>query len=237
MSTTPTTPNRPEGFIQAVKRAVVLALRDAFSTTNLELDDPDGTVLHDISDNIDMEYPKDIVNYPGIWVQFSFNKLQKAGVDPYLSQQIGDTRYDKKVWWFEGRVTLNIVALSSKHRDRISDALIEVFAFDTKTSKRFWDKMGSYPEIYFSVNKDTLAPGGQSVNVGAPWQADQLVYEDSYTFELIGQFMSEWNGIDGVRLTRIDVVPILAEDQTEPIGRTREGIRPPEGAIPPGHWF
>lgn len=202
----------PTGFIQSVKRAVVLALREAFSETNLRLDNPDGTVLEDISDNVDMEYPIDVQHYPGIWVQFSFHTLRKAGVDPYITDYT--LGLEKKIWWFEGTVTLNIVALSSKHRDRISDALIEVFAFDTNTSERFWSKLSSYPEIWFSVDKDTLKPKGQSVNIGSPWQDDQLVYEDAYTFDLIGQFMSDIDTTGTIQLTRIEIVSELAPDQS-----------------------
>ena len=95
---------------------------------------------------------------------------------------------------YEGRVTLLVVALSSIRRDRISDKLITTLAFAAREenirgvpqANSFLDSLESYPYVSIAVNTDVIVPGGQSITVGTPWDPDTLVYEDSYSFNIIG---------------------------------------------------
>ena len=65
---------------------------------------------------------------------------------------------------------------------------------------------------------------GQSVSVGTPWHADTMVYEDAYSFDVIGQFMLVTENEGLYRLRRIDV-----DKQIAP--------RPPEGDDGKGMWL
>jgi hypothetical protein len=121
---------------------------------------------------------------------------------------------------FEGNVTLTIVALSSLHRDRISDRLITLLAFsrspepvltdpqrDIKQYKTLMKSLGENPYVSLTMNSDQLIPGGQSTTVGVPWHPDKLAYEDTYSFTMLGQFNVQFKHDGTYTLKRVDYVP------------------------------
>ena len=141
---------------------------------------------------ISMEYPLEQNLYPHIWVKFSFTKMQQAG--------IGHVVYSdgtlKEEWIFEGNVTLNIMSLSSYERDVYSSQLIQLLAFGSMNpiAQKFKMSLGQENNIHLTINSDSLILGGQSETAGAPWDSTSstmsMVYEDTYSFNLVGQFMS-----------------------------------------------
>lgn len=112
----------PGGFIEAVKRTLVVSLRRALTDSGLSLND---TRLH-----VDMEYPYEEASYPAAWIQFSFTELMDSGLGH--SQTIHDEE-DKELevrqWRYKGQVTITFMALSSLDRDRISDKFISIYSF------------------------------------------------------------------------------------------------------------
>lgn len=204
--------NSPGGMVEAVKTGVINALRATFVDSPFSNDErTDEATLH-----VDMEYPVAETSYPGIWVQFSTTKLEPAGMG-HQTEAVGD---DGEVvglirqWYYEGRVSLLVVALTSLERDRIADSIITEFAFQgaeeirgLPTPSRFRETIEAYPYISIMVNSDSLTAGGQSTSVGTPWGPDILVYEDNYTFNIIGEFQQVRDVSGAVRLKRIDVFP------------------------------
>lgn len=193
------------GMIETVKRAVMNALREALTGTTLN------HLVNGTNVTVDMEYPIEKENYPGIWVQFSFNEIVQAGIghEPLLrtvvTEAAGDTPEDVnwepiREFQFKGRVTLTIVALTSLERDRLSDAVITMLAFSrppetvlTKTdedTKQFRQLIGSLarnPYVSISINHDQIIPGGQAMTTGVPWDEEIPGYEDTYSFDILGQ--------------------------------------------------
>lgn len=200
------------GPIESVKRAVVIALREAFADTDLQIE---GTGIY-----IDLEYPLKPEEYPGIWVQFSLTKFVRGGLgaeeviwDPELNQWI-----PQQVWTFNGRVTLSLVSLKNKSRDRIADRIITEIAFsrtpevwvtkpdqDTKEKRSLIESINANPYVSITLNTDMINPNGQGVDVGVPWQNDTLAYTDSYSFDLIGQTMVRFLHDGAYTLSRIDI--------------------------------
>lgn len=208
--TTPTIPaearvNTPfpgaggSGMIETVKRAVILALRDAITGTTLN------GLVNGADVTVDMEYPMKKEHYPGIWVQFSFNKMVNSGIGhEVLTSTVGE---DEEVNWepvrefqFEGRVSLTIVALTSLERDRLSDAVVSTLMFsrppeyvitkaseDTKQFRQLITHLANNPYISMSPNLDVIVPGGQAMTTGVPWDEEIPGYEDTYSFDLLGQ--------------------------------------------------
>jgi hypothetical protein len=187
------------GMIETVKRAVVVALRDAISGTTLS------GMVNGSDVTVDMEYPMKKEHYPGIWVQFSFNEMVNAGVSHEIIQKtIGE---DQQVNWepirefqFKGRVSLTIVALTSLERDRLSDSVISMLMFsrppeyvltkpdeDTKQFRQLISSLAQNPYISMTINHDELIPGGQSMTTGVPWDEEIPGYEDTYSFDILGQ--------------------------------------------------
>lgn len=192
----PPLPRSDGGLIQSVKSAVVLSMRDALSRTSLF--DKDQAVY------INLEYPLEEIHYPGIWVQFSITKLNRSGVGHEITVQDPETHQWSFIqeWTFMGRVTLTICALKSIDRDRLADSLISNLAFarppeilltksqaDTKQYRSLITALDENPYVAMTLQLDTIIPGGQSISQGTPWGDDsRLIYEDNYSFDMIGQF-------------------------------------------------
>lgn len=215
-----TVPGSEGGLIEAVKRTVTTALRESITRTGLSVDGGNSKV------HIDIEYPMEEESYPGIWVQFSITNLTRAGLGHEVWVQENDDWTPIQEWMFNGRVTLTVVALSNKERDRISDSLVTMFAFsrtadlvltnpkkDTKQFRSFLSYLDQSPYVSLTVNTDTLGLGGQGAQMGMlPWQQDLMIYEDTYSFDLLGQFNIKFTNDGWYTLHRIDIQPEMASD-------------------------
>lgn len=192
------------GLIETVKRAVMSALREALTGTTLN------HLVNGTDVTIDMEYPIEKANYPGIWVQFSFNEIVQAGIghEPLIRTVLKGTEDNpEEIRWdlvreiqFKGRVTLTVLALSSLERDRIADAVITMLAFsrtaekvltkpneDTKQFRQLIQSLATNPHVNITLNQDQIIPGGQGMTTGVPWDEEIPGYEDSYSFDILGQ--------------------------------------------------
>ena len=190
-------------MIETVKRAVILALRDSIAGSTLN------GLVNGSRITIDMEYPLKPESYPGIWVQFSFSKIQQAGMghEPLLKTVEYPGTGQEWINWepirefiFEGRCTLTVVALTSLERDRLADAIITMLAFsrppesvitradrDTRQFRQLIKSLADNPYISITLNHDIITPGGQAMTTGVPWDDNIPGYEDSYSFDLQGQ--------------------------------------------------
>lgn len=202
-------PGNDGGPIEAAKRGVVMALRKTIN----------GSTLSDQGEvRIDMEYPAKEEAYPSIWVQFSLTRLRNAGMGHEHWTDEGLVRE----WMYEGRVNFTLLFLSSKERDQMSDALITIFAFSRSASSLptqgvtvqreggfeysdFFSSLDENEYLSMSINAAELRPGGQSVNVGTPWDPDTLVYEDSYSFDVQGQFETVIDDTGLYRIRRVQL--------------------------------
>lgn len=221
-------PGNQGGPIEAAKRGVVMALRKTIN----------GSTLSDQGEvRIDMEYPAKEESYPSIWIQFSLTRLRNAGMGHEHWTDEGLVRE----WMYEGRVNLTLLFLTSKERDQMSDALITIFAFSRSASSLptqgvtvqreggfeysdFFSSLDENDYLSMTINSAELRPGGQSVNVGTPWDPDTLVYEDSYSFDVQGQFETV---IDDTGLYRIRRIQMAGGEPlgTPPNPYTPEGGR------------
>lgn len=196
------------GFIEAVKRTLVVSLRRALTDSGLSLND---TVLH-----VDMEYPYEEASYPSAWVQFSFTELIDSGMGHVQTTMSEDQEARVRQWRYKGRVSVTFLALSSLDRDRIADKFISVFAFadvekgfSNDPSTRFLQELAKSPYVSLTPQSGRLNPGGQSTSVGVPWDPTQLVYEDTYSFNLEGEFQQVYIPGEGFRLRKIEIAPTL----------------------------
>lgn len=202
-------PGNQGGPIEAAKRGVVMALRQTINGSTLS---DQGSV------RIDMEYPAKEESYPSIWVQFSLTRLRNAGMGHEHWTEEGLVRE----WFYEGRVNLTLLFLTSKERDQMADALITLYAFSRSAStlanrgvtvqreggfgySDFFSSLDENEYLSMSPNTDELRPGGQSINVGTPWDPDTLVYEDNYNFDVQGQFETVIDDTGLYRIRRIEL--------------------------------
>ena len=207
--TTFTTPasGTPPQFIVAVKSGVVGALQNTFNTP--EYPDP---ILQGMS--VSMEYPGEIEQYPGVWVGFSFRDMQSVGMGNPIFLDEGPPPRRYQLWNFGGTVTLTIISLTSKERDAISDKIIQMYAFHelNPATETFRAYLEDYPYIYMNLNNDILRTEGESTTVGAPWQSDVIVYENTLVFDVAGQFASQLPTGELIRLGEIRGLPYYSEE-------------------------
>ncbi|QGJ94897.1 hypothetical protein SEA_REDWATTLEHOG_37 [Gordonia phage RedWattleHog] len=217
----------PGGPVEAVKRGVIQAFRVALN----------GSTFNDDSSPVyvEMEYPLEKVHYPGVWVQFSLTSLSPAGHGHLFRDPDSGDLLQEMV--YQGRVTLTLVALSSRERDRLADLIINTLSFSRVSSPNvitengyqetfspLYDEFNKNPHVSISINSDRPNPMGQAVNVGTPWDPDTLVYEDAYSFEVLGQFMLVTSNEGLYRLKRVDINYDFAP-------------RPPAGDDGEGAWI
>lgn len=217
------------GMIETVKRAVMNGLREALSGTALN------HLVNGTEVTVDMEYPIEKEHYPGIWVQFSFSEIVQAGIghEPLIKNVItpATADYPEEVNWepvrefqFKGRVTLTIVALSSLERDRLADAVITMLAFSrppnnvmtnpTEDTKQFRQLIGSLaenPYVSLTINHDQITPGGQAMTTGVPWDEEIPGYEDTYSFDILGQTNIVFRNDGTYSLRNVAETPVLVD--------------------------
>lgn len=197
-----------EGILVApVKKLLIQSLRATFTSAY------PNTKLANM--NLNIEYPYKNEQYPGIWVKFSPHRVQASGLDP--THRSDDEIF--VVWYFEGTVTLMIFALTSKERDLISDGFLEAFAFGSvmPSASPFHSTMLASDLINMTPQSDTLTAGGQTESVGLLWDDDKLVYQDNYSFELVGQVRSRiQSGVVFTELSEVQVANTLTNVEGAP---------------------
>lgn len=243
-----TIPGSTGGVVEAVKKAVVLALREAIGNTSLSFPTK-GTQVH-----IELEYPMAEEQYPGIWIQFATTRLQRMGMAQEFWIKDEDDEWNAvQEWQVQGRITMTVLALSNLERDRIADSLITMFAFSrtpepviTKSQKntnkyrQFITALDENPFVAITVNTDVLTGGGQSVNVGVPWQPDILAYTDAYSFDVVGNFNYVFRNDGTYSLARIERYDALQAESFDLnstiynnkwIGPLKQGYTSPGGSM------
>lgn len=210
------------GPIESMKRALIVALREGLQGTNLNLPGISEVV-------VSMEYPMSKVANPGIWIQFEYTQFQRAGIAHEVIGPVNGVLCPIQEWIFYGRTSLTIVAYSALHRDRISDAVIGNIAFsrlpeltitkpgqNTNMFRHLMAAIQGNPYVFVTLNTDSIIPGGAGMSVGTPWDPNQFVYEDNFTFECVGQFNVAFTHDGAYTLSSIDINPTEEAEPTEP---------------------
>lgn len=159
---------------------------------------------------VSIEYPADKQAWPGVWIDYEDTAdLQVAGVshvehtDPVTGFTVGPfTR-----WRFTGSASFTVVALTSLERDRLYDELVATIAFGRfdEIRGRFRAFIESNPLVIADINYDQVGSGGAAASPGTPWGTDEIVYERTFTLELIGEFVPDPAVSTLVPLSRIQV--------------------------------
>lgn len=208
------------GMIEAVKRSVVTGLRESFSGSNLNAP---GQEYY-----IDIEYPTKVTQYPGLWVQFSIESLQRAGLG--METWTKDTNGNWgpiQEWMFTGRISLSIAAETSKDRDRLADTVLAQLAFarapdlvlrNPKTNagqmRQLITAIEDNPYVSMTLNTDQISLGGETVTQGVPWAPNILLYENVFSINCQGQFNMRFSFEGVFTLDEIRPVPTIMGTHT-----------------------
>lgn len=176
-------------YLTKVKTAAVEALRQVFDA---DYPEPDFRAPN----NISIEYPIEKSGYPGLWVQYEDNaELSVAGVghvEEVVDEELG-TFGQLTRWRFSGTLTITIVALTSLERDRLYDEVVRAFVSSryNPVLAPFREKIEVNDLVAMNANFDDLQPFGDNAAPGTPWGTDEIIYEKSLSFDLIGEFVSD----------------------------------------------
>ena len=200
------------GMIEAVKRCVITGLRQQFNNTSLESTDQQFY--------IDIEYPTKETEYPGIWVQFSIEKLSRAGLGMETwTQDDGGNWGPIHEWMFTGRITLTTCAITSKDRDRLADVVLANLAYARPPDMVIYNQstnanqfrglitaLNENPYVKMTLSTDIIQSGGEQATQGTPWAPNILLYENTFAVDCQGQFNLRYS-LDGV-YTLAEIRPV-----------------------------
>lgn len=219
-------------YLVQLKSAIVEALASAF------VNHPNTDFRGANKPNIGIEYPIEKQHYPGVWVQYEdTDELTTAGIGhvEYVVDTTNHTYGELTRWKFTGSVTLTIFALSSLERDRLYDEVVRTFAFGeyNQSLSTFRDKIETNDLIAMNVNFDSIRPFGDTAGQGTPWQTDEMLYEKSLSFDVIGEFVGDASMRALVPLSKVTYMDYV--DGTTPPKFVAE---PGSTTVPPtpGNW-
>lgn len=201
-------------FLAEVLTAITEGLKRTF---NDEYPVADFRKLH-----VSIEYPVAEASYPAIWVGFEpTSTLVRAGINhvEFLEREVdGETRFGQVTRWrFQGTVQYTVISLSSLARARLADEVIRTIGFGELEEGRgtFRDFIEDNPLIPLSMDYDTIEMRGVAETPGTPWGTDDILYEVTMTSRVVGEFLSDPQGIL-VPLTAIRVYATPEGQDEEP---------------------
>lgn len=143
---------------------------------------------------VSMEYPVRAQDYPSIWVDFepigvvrNVGIGQVEGIPTAAATLLGRYR-----WAFAGTASFTVVAMTSRERDRLFDALISVIAFSQldANQSQFRQYVENNPYIGMNMNFDSIDQRGFNVGQGTPWGTDEMIYEATIAGDIEGEFIA-----------------------------------------------
>lgn len=172
--------------------------------------------------HVSIEYPVESQDYPGIWVDFDERTLQNAGVDHREVDEDGNVVLR---WRFEGDVSYTIASLTSLERDTVYDEMVKVLAFgrSSEVLAAFRRFIENNDFVAMNFDFDEIQVSGNAATPGTPWETDEIIYESTITMQVMGEFVTDIDTGDLVRLSKI-----VIDGRTMP--STEED---PEGSL---HW-
>lgn len=112
-------------YTVGIKREVVNALKPVFGT-DFGFPELVGKVY------VGVDYPMEAIQYPAIFITYSGDTLENAGVSHVEEVYDSDSTVIpqlQKHWIFSGRINFNVIALNPLDRDRLAAALVNILAF------------------------------------------------------------------------------------------------------------
>ena len=148
--------------------------------------------------HVDIEYPVEPQQYPGIWVDFDDTApLQIVGVD-HSEVVITGTAPNQTInryrrWKFGGYASFTAAAMTSLERDSLYDEMVRVLAFggQAESTERFREFVEDNPLIGANFDFDQIEVKGNAAIPGTPWGTDEIIYERTLSVEVIGEFVSD----------------------------------------------
>lgn len=230
--TTPPSVGGVPGYMRTLKTLAVQAVSQAFVLTYPETDPQGGQQPVFAS----LDYPVEPTAYPALWVTYAPAQLQTAGIS-YTETDGSGNFYAR--WRFSGTVSFTCAALSNNERDLLYDQLVSVLAFASQSNvpSPFRAFVENSPLIESTWSFDSLETSGHAEAPGTPWGTDEVIYEDTLSIQVTGEFTSDpvslaLINLRDIRVTGVPVLPsgtVLSPGFTEDITKATT----PPGPVAP----
>ena len=208
-----------------IKQAVVEALRDVFD------DHPDPLLQNT---KVTVELPTDESSYPAIIVRYYNRSLRNAGIGHHEWHLVTEEGIEPKMYqkfrhfFYTGDVELKVLALSSKDRDFLADAVVQTIGMGETESytKGFLERVyNADPDTeeqskyhFINLSTDEFQEVGDQ-EAPAPWmEEDLLVYSATFRIPIFGEFYSRIltdQTSYGV-VTAVEMYPWIPDIEEEP---------------------
>jgi hypothetical protein len=208
-----------------IKETLVEALRAVFAQH------PDKLIR---TTKITPELPTDRASYPAIIVRYFNRGLRNSGVGNYEWFQITPEGYEPKLYqkfrhfYYTGDIELKILALSSKDRDFLADALVQTIGMSESEhyTKAFLDRIynasiTTEPQSqyhFINLSTDEFQELGDQEGQ-APWMEDDLlVYSATFRIPIFGEFYSRvLSDLTSYGIvSKVEVYPWIKDIESEP---------------------
>jgi hypothetical protein len=205
MTTPPSAAGTP-GYLRELKTLAQQAISQAFTITYPETDPQGGTRPVYCS----LEYPVSPAAYPALWVTYAPAQLQTAGIS-YTENDAAGNWYAR--WRFSGTISFTVAALANNERDLIYDQLVSIIAFASQSQvpSTFRQFVENSPLLEVTWSYDSLESSGHSEAPGTPWGTIEVIYEDTVSIQVTGEFTSDPVSLALVPLREIIVTGLAAE--------------------------
>lgn len=219
-------------FVSAVKLAIVEALRETVLAAGFTGDAR--------FQSIDIEYPEQSQQWPSLLVQFHpRGSVSWTGVNPEEFTEAGELEtFD---WtgitkgYFEGSIDLTVLALTSRERDRLWDALIELLLMGLRNADTeiFFERLNNHDLIDMTVLPSNITPLGDSISPGTPWDPEPLSYEATVRIDVVGQFYASTYDRRLMSISEVHLYPYRDVDPMPGEEGEATGMRIPKTDAPP----
>lgn len=208
-----------------IKETLVEGLRDVFDGH------PDPLLLNT---KVTPELPTDRASYPAIIVRYYERGINNAGVGHHEWMLITPDGYEPRLYqkfkhfFYKGDIEFKILALSSKDRDFLADALVQTLGMgETETYSQGFagriynadpDEEEHSKYHFLNLALDDFQGVGDQEGP-APWmEEDLLVYTTTYRVPIFGEFYSrlltDQNNYGVVQ--KVELYPWIPDLETEP---------------------
>lgn len=208
-----------------IKETIVEALRAVFA------EHPDPLIR---GTKITPELPMDRASYPAIIVRYFNRDLHNAGIGHHEWFLVTPDGYEPKLYqkfrhfMYNGDVELKVLAMSSKDRDFLADALVQTIGMGEAESytRAFLDRVydanqeAEPQSLYHFINlaTDQFSELGDQEQQ-APWQEeDLLVYSATFRIPIFGEFYSRLltDQTSYGLVSKVEVYPWIKDIEPEP---------------------
>lgn len=186
-----------------VKKEIMSAFTPVFQSTF-----PDTELRNRIK--ISLEWPNSAAHYPAIYVTYQEGPLENMGVG-HIEYDLDSNGAPIQVmhYRFTGQLNFNILALSPLERDRIAAGLVNLLAFGDVIPEfaNFKNEIADGDYVRLVLLTDRITPQGLQTNP-VPWDnPDEMVFAQTYSVQLFGEFYSEISSGNLVRISAVEVYP------------------------------